>query len=117
MASLPWPQKGRLLSLLAGYTANASLPRHSCRPATGSGANFVVADGIVATYSRAAGESVAGGPYRITATLSAIVANALDNLRLIVPLLAAVDRTAAGSLMTRRLPSSSMANSPRNVSE
>ena len=37
---------------------------------TGSGTNFVAADGVTATYSRAAGETVLGGPYHITATLS-----------------------------------------------
>src|SRR5437870_2394260 len=37
---------------------------------TGSGSNFVAADGVTASYSRAAGETVAGGPYHITATLS-----------------------------------------------
>src|SRR5207244_306204 len=36
---------------------------------TGSG-NFLAADGVTATYSRAAGETVLGGPYAITATLS-----------------------------------------------
>jgi hypothetical protein len=46
---------------------------------TGNGTNFVAADGVSALYSRAAGETVAGGPYHITATLSATVANALDN--------------------------------------
>ena len=45
---------------------------------TGSG-NFLVADGVSATYARAAGETVAGSPYHITATLSSTVANALDN--------------------------------------
>src|SRR5439155_791943 len=37
---------------------------------TGSG-NFLVGDHVTASYSRAAGETVAGGPYHITATLSA----------------------------------------------
>src|SRR5207247_3402043 len=36
---------------------------------TGSG-DFLLADGVSATYSRATGETVAGGPYHITATLS-----------------------------------------------
>src|SRR5207245_1051317 len=36
---------------------------------TGSG-NFLAADGVTATYSRAAGETVLGGPYHITATLA-----------------------------------------------
>jgi hypothetical protein len=37
---------------------------------TGSGSNFVTSDGVTATYSRAAGETVASSPYHITATLS-----------------------------------------------
>src|SRR5207244_1287177 len=37
---------------------------------TGSG-TFLAADNVTATYSRAAGETVFGGPYHITATLSA----------------------------------------------
>ena len=37
---------------------------------TGTLSGFLPADGVTATYSRAAGESVAGGPYAITATLS-----------------------------------------------
>src|SRR5204863_1237055 len=36
---------------------------------TGSG-TFLAADGVTASYSRAAGETVLGGPYHITATLS-----------------------------------------------
>src|SRR5207244_12884517 len=36
---------------------------------TGSG-DFLAADGVTATYSRAAGETVLGGPYHITATLA-----------------------------------------------
>jgi hypothetical protein len=36
---------------------------------TGSG-DFLVTDGVTATYSRATGETVTGGPYHITATLS-----------------------------------------------
>ena len=46
---------------------------------TGSGTNFMAADGVTATYARAAGETVAGGPYNITATLASSVLNALDN--------------------------------------
>jgi len=34
---------------------------------------------VTATYTRAPGETVAGGPYHITATLSSTPANALDN--------------------------------------
>ncbi len=37
---------------------------------TGSGTNFVAADGVMATYSRSLGETVLGGPYHITATLA-----------------------------------------------
>jgi hypothetical protein len=44
---------------------------------TGSG-TFLAADNVTATYSRVAGETVAGGPYHITATLSA-AAGVLDN--------------------------------------
>ena len=39
---------------------------------TGSGSNFVAADNVTASYSRAGGETVAGGPYHITATLSPV---------------------------------------------
>ena len=46
---------------------------------TGSGTGFLAADGVTATYSRAAGETVAGGPYHITATLSSTPAGALAN--------------------------------------
>jgi hypothetical protein len=46
---------------------------------TGSGAGFLPDDGVNATYSRASGESVAGSPYHITATLSSGVSGALDN--------------------------------------
>jgi hypothetical protein len=44
---------------------------------TGSGSNFVTADNVTATYSRAAGETVPGGPYHITATLgpAAVLSN------------------------------------------
>ncbi|PYS18934.1 MAG: hypothetical protein DMG17_04445 [Acidobacteria bacterium] len=37
---------------------------------TGSGSGFLPADAVTASYSRAAGETVSGGPYHITATLS-----------------------------------------------
>ena len=46
---------------------------------TGSGTNFIAADGVTATYSRATGETVLGGPYHITATLSATPMSALGN--------------------------------------
>src|SRR6185295_18270115 len=44
---------------------------------TGTLTGFLAADGVTATYSRAAGETVAGGPYAITATLGpvAVLAN------------------------------------------
>src|SRR5207253_5300738 len=45
---------------------------------TGSG-TFLAADGVTASYSRAAGETVGGGPYHITAALSANVSGALSN--------------------------------------
>nr|MBA3356688.1 MBG-2 domain-containing protein [Pyrinomonadaceae bacterium] len=44
---------------------------------TGSGSNFVMDDGVSASYSRAAGSNV--GDYHITAALSATAAGALDN--------------------------------------
>src|SRR3989449_50274 len=47
-------------------------------PTTGSGSNFLAADEVTASYNRAAGETVAGGPYHITATLGA-GAGVLDN--------------------------------------
>src|SRR5204863_1341941 len=40
---------------------------------------FLAADGVTASYSRAPGETVAGGPYHISATLSASLAGALAN--------------------------------------
>src|SRR5204863_248987 len=46
---------------------------------TGSGSNFVAADGVTATYSRVAGENASPPTHHITATLSATVAGALDN--------------------------------------
>ena len=44
---------------------------------TGSGFNFLAADGVSATYTRAPGETV--GSYAITATLSSTVVGALNN--------------------------------------
>ena len=46
---------------------------------TGSGTNFVAADNVTATYSRAAGENASPPTYHITATLSATPLSALDN--------------------------------------
>src|SRR2546422_578672 len=44
---------------------------------TGTLSGFVAADGVTATYSRTAGETVAGGPYTISASLTpvAVLAN------------------------------------------
>jgi mucin-19 len=39
-------------------------------PLSGTVSGFVAADGVTATYSRTAGETVAGSPYTISATLS-----------------------------------------------
>jgi hypothetical protein len=46
---------------------------------TGSGTNFVAADNVTATYSRAAGENPSPPTSHITATLSATPMSALDN--------------------------------------
>jgi hypothetical protein len=46
---------------------------------TGSGSGFLAADGVSATYARAAGENASPPTYHITATLSATVAGALNN--------------------------------------
>jgi MBG domain (YGX type)/Galactose oxidase, central domain len=45
----------------------------------GSGSNFLVADGVTATYSRATGENASPPTYHITATLSATPLSALNN--------------------------------------
>src|SRR4029077_5661909 len=37
---------------------------------SGTGTGFLAGDNVTATYSRATGETVTGGPYHITATLS-----------------------------------------------
>jgi hypothetical protein len=46
---------------------------------TGSGSNFVAADNVTATYTRAAGENASPPTYHITAHLSATPMSALDN--------------------------------------
>jgi hypothetical protein len=46
---------------------------------TGSGSNFLVGDGVTATYTRVAGENASLPTYHITATLSATPLSALDN--------------------------------------
>ncbi len=57
---------------IASVTPNAASKTYGAAdPAlTGTLAGFLAADGVTATYSRTAGESVAGGPYTISATLS-----------------------------------------------
>src|SRR5207248_9827538 len=53
-------------------TNNASKTYGNADPnplTTGSGSGFAASDNITATYTRAAGESVAGGSYHITAAL------------------------------------------------
>src|SRR5207237_299626 len=56
----------------ASVTPNAAGKTYgSADPAlTGTLAGFLAADGVSASYSRAAGETVSGGPYTISATLS-----------------------------------------------
>ena len=56
----------------ASVTPNSnSKPYGALEPALGGVlSGFVPADGVTATYSRAPGETVAGGPYTISATLS-----------------------------------------------
>src|SRR6185312_2738456 len=51
--------------------ANGTKEYGSADPAlTGSTSGFLAGDNVVATYSRAAGETVTGGPYTISATLT-----------------------------------------------
>ena len=67
----------------AGFTINTRPATWTTNPAsktygtgdpnpltTGSGSNFVAADNVTASYSRVSGETVLGGPYHITATLT-----------------------------------------------
>ena len=63
----------------ASVTPNAATKVYGAAdPAfTGTLTGFLAADGVTAAYSRTAGESVAGGPYTISATLSP--ASALAN--------------------------------------
>ena len=72
---------------------------------TGSGSNFIASDGVTATYSRVAGETVAGNPYHITATLTAAVADALDNY----------DITNAGADFTINKRAATWTTQPANV--
>src|SRR5205085_1701657 len=64
----------------ATWTTNANSKTYGDsdpNPLTSGSGDFLAADGVSASYSRAPGETVAGGPYHITATLSASVAGAL----------------------------------------
>src|SRR5207302_2042148 len=56
----------------ASVTPNAASKTYGAvDPAfTGTLTGFLVADGVTASYSRTAGETVLGGPYTISATLS-----------------------------------------------
>ncbi len=62
---------------------------------TGTLSGFLAADGVTATYSRTAGETVAGGPYTISATLSP--AGVLGNYTITY-------NTASFTITTRRRP-------------
>ena len=57
---------------VASVTPNAASKTYgTADPAlTGTLSGFLAADGVTATYSRTAGETVAGGPYSISAVLS-----------------------------------------------
>ena len=84
---------------LATWTTNPNSKTYGdadpCPITTGSGTNFVAADNVTATYSRVAGETVPGGPYHITATLSATPLSALDNY--------IITNAGASSPSTRRI--------------
>src|SRR5207249_8558884 len=58
----------------ASVTPNAASKTYGdADPAfTGTLSGFVAADGVTASYSRTAGETVAGSPYTISATLSPV---------------------------------------------
>src|SRR5262249_31292410 len=68
---------------MATWTTNpASKTYGDADPAgltTGSGSNFIAADGVTATYSRVGGENASPPTYHITATLSSSSSNALLN--------------------------------------
>jgi hypothetical protein len=57
---------------VASVTPNAASKTYGAADPSFSGtlSGFVAADGVTASYSRTAGETVAGGPYSISATLS-----------------------------------------------
>ena len=65
-------QSFNILQKAASVTPNAASKTYGdADPAfTGTLTGFVVADGVTATYSRTTGETVAGSPYTISATLS-----------------------------------------------
>src|SRR5205814_2268339 len=66
----------------ATWTANSNSKTYGDvdpDPLTTGNGNFLVADHVTATYTRAAGEDVLAGGYHITATLSAMPATALSN--------------------------------------
>src|SRR5205823_4734944 len=67
----------------ASVTPNAASKTYGSADPALSGAlvGFLAADGVTATYSRAPGETVAGSPYKISATLSP--AGALGNYNII----------------------------------
>ena len=71
-AATPVQQNFAIDKKLASVTPNAaSKPYGAADPAfTGTLSGFVPADNVTATYSRTAGETVAGSPYTISATLS-----------------------------------------------
>src|SRR6202008_927521 len=63
----------------ASVTPNAASKTYGAADPTLTGTltGFLTSDGVTATYTRTAGESVAGSPYTISATLSP--ASVLDN--------------------------------------
>ncbi len=72
--SYPILSSGQLdvVARVASVTPNAASKTYGAAdPAfTGTLTGFLVADGVTATYSRTAGETVAGSPYTISATLA-----------------------------------------------
>ena len=65
---------GVINPLAASVTPNAASKTYGDAdpPLTGTLSGFLPADGVAATYSRTAGETVAGSPYTISATLSPV---------------------------------------------
>ncbi len=66
----------------ASVTPNAASKTYGdADPAlTGTLSGFLAGDGVTATYSRTAGETVAGGPYTISATLSPAACSATTTI-------------------------------------